>query len=489
MASSAAALGAFGTPAIGWTVEQVASGDSLDRLLDGPLSTLADEVRAKRLSAVDIAHRVANRIEARRDLNAFVAFDRTRFLETARALEGRDFANSSLLGVPIGLKDNIDAPPFATTAGTPALKQHFPRREAELVTRLRAAGALIAGKTNMDELAAWGTTNNGVFGRTRNPHAAERHTGGSSGGSAAAVAARLVPAAIGTDTAGSIRNPASFCGCVGFRPTHDRVPSVGVVPLARARDSIGPFARSVRDVTVLDAVLTGDTAPVRTRELRGLRIGVPKLPFQRDLSTSVRNAFDATLGRMQAAGVELIEGEIDALESLVDSASVISIGGAFRADLAAYLRESGAPVDVEEVFRGIWNPSVRQWLSEYFVVTPEIQTAFRTAESVTIPRLRANVERYFQTHRLDAIAFPCTPIVAGIEVPGTPDLVIEGRRVPMGVWRNIQNNAPASVWDGPGLSLPIGLSGDGLPIGLELDGPLRSDRKFLGVALAIESLI
>lgn len=442
------------------------------------------------MSAHDVARRTADRIAASNELNAFVAFNRAAFLDAARQLDRRSRdRNGVLFGVPIALKDNIDALPYATTAGTPALQNHYPSRDALLVQRLRSAGTLIAGKTNLDELAAWGTTHNGVFGRTKNPYVGERHTGGSSGGSAAAVAARIVSAALGTDTAGSIRNPASFCGCVGFRPTHTRVPSVGVVPLARGRDSIGPFARSVRDVAILDGVLAADSTPLRSRDLRGLRIGIPKVPFQQDLSPSVRRAFEQTLERLQVAGVEWVDGEIEGLERLVDSAAVVSIGGTFRADLSAYLRESGSSVSFDTVCAQIWNPAVRQWLSEFFTVTPAVRAAFDEAESVTIPRLRALVTRHFETHRLDALAFPTTPIVAGIEVPGTPDLIIEGRRVPMGVWRNIQNNTPASVWDGPAISLPMGLSDDGLPIGLELDGRLGADRALLDLALAVESVL
>ncbi len=465
--------------------------DDIDALLDGTMAPLLAALRRGRIELPDVAERIAARIEARQALNAVVSFDRGILMAEAKRLAGarRRLRDAPLFGLPVALKDNIDAPPYATTAGTPALRSHRPVRDAEVVQRLRAAGALIVGKTNMDELAAWGTTNNGVFGRTANPYSIERHTGGSSGGSAVAVAARLVPAAIGTDTAGSIRNPASFCGVVGFRPTHDRVPARGVVPLARRRDSIGPFARSVADIVALDAVLAADPGRVPAATLRGLRLGVPQLPFQRDLVPSVAEVFGRSLETLQRAGVVLVPGEIAGLESAVEQAAVVTIGGAVREDLQQYLADSGANLTVDDVFAQLWNPAVRAWLGEFFRPSPEAAVAYRRAWNEAVAGLRDRVRGHFASQRLDALVFPTTPIVAGVEVPGTGDLILDGIRVPNGVWRNVQNNTPASVWDGPGISLPAGLTAAGLPVGLELDGPLGADRRLLGIAAAVETVL
>jgi mandelamide amidase len=167
----------------------------------------------------------------------------------------------------------------------------------------------------------------------------------------------------------------------------------------------------------------------------------------------------------------------------------VTIGGAVRADLQRYLEDSGATVGVDEVFAQIWNPSVRAWLGEYFRPTPQTLVAFNRAWDETIVGLRERVRAYFASQDVAAMVFPTTPITAGIEVPGTGDLIIDGVRVNLGVWRNVQNNTPASVWDGPGISLPAGLTADGLPVGLELDGPLGGDRRLLGVAMAVETLL
>lgn len=465
--------------------------DELDALLDGTMAPLLAGLRRGRIELPDVAERIAARIEATQSLNAIVSFDRGILMAEAKRLAGarRRLREAPLFGLPVALKDNIDALPYATTAGTPALRSHHPARDAEVVQRLRAAGALIVGKTNMDELAAWGTTNNGVFGRTANPYSIERHTGGSSGGSAVAVAARLVPAALGTDTAGSIRNPASFCGVVGFRPTHDRVPARGVVPLARRRDSVGPFARSVADIVALDAVLAADGSPVAKARLRGLRLGVPQRPFQRDLAPSVAEVFGRSLETLQRAGVVLVPGEIAGLESAVEQAAVVTIGGAVRDDLQQYLVDSGSNVSVDDVFAQLWNPAVRAWLGEFFRPSPQTAVAFDRAWNDTVAGLRDRVRAHFASRQLDALVFPTTPIVAGVEVPGTGDLIHDGVRVPNGVWRNVQNNTPGSVWDGPCISLPAGLTAAGLPVGLELDGPLGADRRLLGVAVAVESAL
>lgn len=465
------------------------STDELDRLLDGTMEHLGAALQSGRVTPADVAERTAARLEALRPLNAIVEFDRQAFLAEAQRVQ-RDLARDApLYGIPVTLKDNIDAVGYRTTAGAVALRDWRPSRDAEVTRRLRAAGACVAGKANMDELAAWGTTHNGVYGRTGNPYAPARHVGGSSGGSAVVVATRTVPAALGTDTAGSVRDPAAYCGVVGFRPTHGRVPSQGVVPLARRRDSIGPFARSVADVALLDAVTSGDRTPVTPPPLRGLRIGVPKIPFQRDLQPDVERAFHATLERLSAAGVVLVEGEIDGLEPLVERMSTITIGAATRADLEAYLREGGAPIPVDRIFEQIWHPAIREWLGAFASPTAAEQAEFRSAWDGTFVELQRRVAAFFSDRQLAAIAFPCVPITAAIEIPRTSDLVIDGRRISNGVWRNVQNTTPASCWDGPAISVPIGLDRDGLPIGLELDGPLRSDRALLGVALSVERVL
>src|SRR5262249_37847638 len=177
----------------------------------------------------------------------------------------------ALDGVPLIIKDNIDTADYPTTAGTPALARHRPKQNAAVVTRLIDAGALVLGKANVQELAFGPTSTNAAFGPVHNPYDATRIPGGSSGGTGAAVAARLAPAGLGTDTGGSIRVPASLCGVVGFRPSMLRWPQAGIVPISHTRDTAAPLARSVADCALLDGAVTGGASGIAAADLPGLR--------------------------------------------------------------------------------------------------------------------------------------------------------------------------------------------------------------------------
>ena len=182
----------------------------------------------------------------------------------------------ALHGLPILIKANIATANVPTSAGTPALRDYRPASDAPVVARLFSAGAILLGKTNMHELAYGITSNNGAFGAVHNPYNPALIPGGSSGGNGAAIAARMCPAGLGTDTGGSVRIPAALCGIVGLRPTVGRYSGAGIVPLSRTMDTAGPMARSVEDLVLLDSVITGQNAPVQPAALRGLRLGAAR---------------------------------------------------------------------------------------------------------------------------------------------------------------------------------------------------------------------
>jgi mandelamide amidase len=229
------------------------------------------------LSAERYAEGLLARCAAAQSLNAFITLEPQQVLADARACDLARRAGSApgpLFGLPIPIKDSINTRDYATTGGTPALRHHRPAADAPVVARLRAAGALVLGKTNLHELSFGWTSDNRAYGSVRNPHDPSRIPGGSSGGTAAAVAARLAPLGVAADTEGSIRVPAALCGIQGFRPTTGRYPTQACIPITPLFDQVGPHARCSADLALFDAVITGDHRPLTAASLRGLRFGV-----------------------------------------------------------------------------------------------------------------------------------------------------------------------------------------------------------------------
>src|SRR5271167_709690 len=210
-------------------------------------------------------------------LNAFITLEPAQVREAARACDRTRLAGTKpgpLFGLPIPVKDSVNTRDYPTTGGTPALRHFRPKEDAPVVAALRGAGAIVLGKTNLHELSYGWTSNNLAFGAVHNPYDHSRIPGGSSGGTAAAIAARLAPLGVAEDTEGSIRVPAAFCGIAGFRPTTGRYPTHGCVPISPLFDQVGPHARSVRDLVLFDSVVTDDWQKLHAAPLRGVRLGV-----------------------------------------------------------------------------------------------------------------------------------------------------------------------------------------------------------------------
>lgn len=486
-------LGGVGLGLCGALSAQRASAEESVNLT---LTDLSDALGAGKITSVDIAERVIARAKRYEFLGVFTSLNEDQLLKDAakadrqrRSAKARGQTLSPLHGIPIALKDNIDAVGHATTGGTPALRHHLPKKNAPIIERLTRSGALVAGKVNMHELAGGGTTNNPAFQRTRNPYNPEHSPGGSSGGSAVAVAADIVPAALGTDTAGSVRNPAGYCGVVGFRPSMGRYPSAGIVPLALTRDTAGPLAHSVADVVALDEVLAQDTAPAREPSLKGPRIGIPRAPFRDNMTPDIARMLENVELRLKDAGAVLVDGEIPDLMERINQASLVTLGARLRRDVEEYLSYSGASVTFDQIAEQIADPFVKGWMTPFLNPSADILNEEIRVSADVIPALKAAYQGYLTDNRLDAILFPTTPIPAGIEVPGTEDVVVDGAQLPGGIWLNIQNATPASLWGGPGISLPSGLTPSGLPMGVELDGGIGDDRKLLGLAMAVEHIL
>lgn len=429
------------------------------------------------------------RAQRKANLNALVAQDGDALLAAARALDesgaARD-ASLALAGIPIALKDNINTVMLTTTACTGALLGRVPPANAPVAQRLFDAGALLAGKANMHELAFGITTNNALTGATRNPWDPRMIPGGSSGGSAAAVGARIVPAAIGTDTGASVRLPAALCGVAGLRPTVGRYPGAGIVPISHTRDTPGPIARSVDDIALFDRVMSADPQPPAKRELCGVRLGVPRRYFYDGADPEVLTLVENALQRLHEAGVELIEAEVESLGPLSNAVGFPIALYEWTQDLPAYLHECGYDLTLADIAAGVGSADVAQILDEQLGDRAVTKAAYAEALR-TRTRLQAVYADYFSRHRLDAMVFPASILPAR---PIGDDAMVElnGRWVPtfLTYIRNVEPGSNAGI---PGISLPIGLTGAGLPIGLELDGPAGGDRHLIALAGAVEAVL
>lgn len=404
------------------------------------------------------------------------------FIALADGVELSQPAGRPLAGLPIAVKDNIDVAGFACTAGTPALAGWRPPADARIVARLREAGAVVVGKTNLHELALGFTSNNPTFGPVRNPHDLDLIAGGSSGGSAAAVAAGIVPVALGTDTAGSVRVPAALCGVVGFRPTTGRYPLEGVVPLSHTRDTVGLLTGIVADAMLVDEVIAA--APPRRLELAGHRLGVPRPLFYDGLETEVRKVVEGALARLADAGAVLVDTEVPELEALLAPIALPLTLFESPREIGTYLAAHRSPVRVWEIVEAMASPVERGWLENELWGEPVSDETYRNIIARGRPAVIDAYRRCFEHSRVDALVLPTTRLLAR-PVGQDETVVIDGERVPTLEAYN-RNADPAAVAGLPSISVPAGRTANGLPVGLSFEGPAGSDATLLGLADAFE---
>src|SRR5260370_18991095 len=272
------------------------------------------------LTSERYAQALLARCQSAHALNAFITLDPALVLEAARASDDERHAGAKpgpLFGLPIPVKDSVNTKEYPTTGGTPALRHFRPTEDAPVVATLRGAGALVLGKTNLHELSYGWPSNNQAFGAVRNPYDQSRIPGGSSGGTAAAVAARLAPLGVAEDTEGSIRVPAALCGIAGFRPTTGRYSTRGCVPISPLFDQVGPHARNVADLALFDSVVADDWHPLEAARLDGLRLGVVRDYWFADLAPEVERLTELALAKLKAAGAQIAETRWPGLKRLI----------------------------------------------------------------------------------------------------------------------------------------------------------------------------
>jgi mandelamide amidase len=452
-------------------------------LIDLTLSEAALALKRGEVTAEAYADALLARCDALEDLSAFITLNADKVREHARAADRRRAQGATLgplHGIPIVVKDNIDVAGYPTTAGTPALRNHRPQRTAPVVQALLDAGAIVLGKTNMHELAYGLTSNNAAFGPVRNPYDRTRSPGGSSGGTAAAIAARMSPGGLASDTAGSIRIPAALCGIVGFRPSMGRYSQTGLVPMSHSRDTAGPMARTVADIVLLDQVITGDQAP-DPANLKGLRLGVPRRHYYDRLDPQLEAVVEQALASLRDLGVVLVEADLSGVKWAFGKIARPITDWEFPRDLAAYLKESGSGLTVDQIVDEIVSPDVKPQVAAMLEPDAASEAAYRDAVERRMPALRAAFADYFKTHDIVAIVFPTTPLPAPLL---GQDQTVEHLGGRISIWTYLRNTVLASLTGGPGLSLPIGLTKDSLPVSLELDASEGHDAALLSIALA-----
>jgi mandelamide amidase len=451
----------------------------------------AARIRAGTLRSEDLVRALVDMAERRRDLNAFITFDREHALAAARKADGlaarKSFAGP-LHGVPIVVKDNIHVAGLPSSAGTPGLRDFVPPRNAPVAEKLIRAGAIVLGKTNMHELAFGITSNNAAFGPVRNAYDSSRIAGGSSGGTGTAIAARMAPAGLGSDTGGSVRIPAALNGISGLRPSLGRYSQEGITPIAHTRDTAGPMAREVADLVLLDTIITGARDKVAPASLRGLRVGVPRAAFWKNLDTETERLATAALDRLRGAGADVVEVDLPGLAELNGKISFPVALYEANVDLTRYLKRYRIALDLKGLADRIASPDVKGLFASAIVpgakdAIPEKVYRDAIATRPALQRLYADT---FRTHGIAALVFPTTPLPAA-PVGDDQTTKLNGADVPT-FPTFIQNTDPGSNAGIPGLTVPIGRTAAGLPVGLELDGPAGSDRRLLAIGLSLEAL-
>ncbi|MEU6192174.1 indoleacetamide hydrolase [Streptomyces sp. NPDC047061] len=458
-----------------------------------------EAIAAGRLSAVVYVRTLLERAEALEDLRLVITLDHRGALAAAGRIDAARRAGKRLgplAGLPLLVKDNINTRLLRTTGATPALARFRPNDDAPVLRRLLDAGAVVLGKANMHELALGVTnTNFSPFaGFARNPYDRDRIPGGSSGGTAAAIAARIVPAGLGTDTGSSVRLPAAFNGVVGLRPSvgnggrQRRYSGQGVLPLSHTLDTVGPIGRTVADVALLDSVVTG-ACRVRAARPEGLRLGVPPVLWK-GLEHAVDEVGRAAKSQLARAGVELVEVDLPGLFDLSNEIIFPVALHEAHIDIPRYLSDSGARnVTMRDIAAETASPDVHKVFQS--VLADDYASAYPDAMNVHRPEIQRLVGGYFARQGVDALLFPTAPVLPSPIDPvnGSGTMSVDGGPQVDTFTTSIRNTAPGSCVGMPGLVVPGGMAKSGLPVGLSLEGPVGSDRRLLAIGMALEKIL
>ena len=466
-------------------------------LHDLGVAELAAGLKARQFSAVEVAQHFLARAQADAS-GSFLSFNPEATLAQARAADARIAAGQAgaLEGVPLGHKDIFVTKDFPTTAGSKMLEGYRSPFDATVVARLAEAGMVTLGKLSCDEFAMGSGHENCAFGPVKNPWDASRVPGGSSGGSAAAIAARLVPAATGTDTGGSIRQPASFCGITGIKPTYGRASRYGMIAYASSLDQGGPMARSAQDCALLLSALCGpdpdrdstsldvpaeDFSAKLHDDLAGLRIGIPQEFFGEGLAADVRAAVDGALAELSKLGATLVPISLPRTELSIPVYYIIAPAEASsnlsRFDGVKFGHRARDYTDLESMYRksraeGFGSEVKRRIMTGTYVLSHGYYDAYY----LQAQKIRRMIAQDFQD------AFKQCDVIAGPVAPTVAWQIGQNAGDPVADYLADIFTLPASLAGLPGMSVPAGFGAHGMPVGLQLIGNYFKEAQLLNVA-------
>lgn len=472
-------------------------------LLDMTATELAKAIKEGRTTAIAAAEEVVKQIELKeKEYNCYITFDKDAFLNEAMRVQAGIEDGSitgALAGVPVAVKDNICTDGVRTTAASKILENFIPAYSAEAVTRLRDAGAVIIGKTNMDEFAMGSTSETSAYGITRNPHNTDHVPGGSSGGSAAAVAASECYFALGSDTGGSIRQPASYCGVVGMKPTYGSVSRYGLIAYASSLDQIGPICKDVTDCATVMEILTSydekDSTSVRREDVKftealvadvkGMKVGVPKNYFGEGLDPEVKVAVLNAIEVLKDQGAVVEEFDLDLADYAVPAYYTIATAEASsnlaRYDGVKYGYRTPDYSGLHDMYKktrteGFGGEVKRRIMLGSYVLS----AGYYDAYYIKAMKVRALIKKTFDE------AFKKYDVIIGPVAPQTAPQVGESLKDPMKMYLSDIYTIPANLAGLPAISVPCGKDSHGLPIGMQIMGDCFMEKNIIRAAYTYE---
>jgi len=467
---------------------------------------LRSAVDDREVTVAEVTRSFLERIERQDErIRAFLTVDHEGALARAKELD-RELARGEgkerlLAGIPLGIKDNIVTRGIRTTCGSRILENYLSPYDATVIRRLREEGAVLLGKTNCDEFAMGSSTENSAYFPTRNPWDLKRVPGGSSGGSAAAVAAREAPGALGSDTGGSIRQPAAFCGVVGLKPTYGRVSRYGLVAFASSLDQIGPMGNSVYDVALVLQALAGRDPKDSTSAdqpvddyleglgagIKGLRVGVPREWFGSGLQEVVRASVEGAVGKLKDLGCSVREVTLPHTKYAISTYYIIAPAEA-SSNLARYdgvkYGYRSRHGDLEEMFNRTRSEGFGEEVKRRIMIgTYVLSSGYYDAYYLKASRVRTLLRKDYLE------AFREVDVIAGPTTPSLPFLIGEKTGDPLEMYLTDVYTVTASLAGIPGLVLPCGFSPERLPVGVQLLAPHFEEARLLRVGHALEEAL